>query len=91
MDVKQFAHQLKSQEDSARKRKIKLGHVQQAMAAGFGFKTYQGMCAEISVVGRVLTQSDFQKAYFDARLSELLKNESKPAKTVDQKREGLWS
>lgn len=81
MDVRAFSHEKKA--ETERKlgiKKIKLGHIHQAVAAGFGFRTFAGMQADLSVTGRNIQFGDFKQAYFDARLKELLENENKNKK-----------
>lgn len=91
VDVKEFAHELKAVAENERNIRVKLGHVHQAMAAGFGYRTFAGMQADASVTGNQLAKSMFEKAYFDARLTELIANESKPNKKHDSPRESLWT
>lgn len=91
MDVKKLAHELRASAEKERKIKIKLGHIHQAMAAGFGYRTYQGMQAEVSVVGRTLQLGDFEKAYFDARLSEILQNEETKSEKTVESRVSFWT
>lgn len=87
MDVKEFSHEMQKEESAKRGFRVKLGHIHQAVAAGFGYRTLAGMRENIAITGVPPIMADFKKAYYDARLKELLENEKRTNKKAIARRE----
>lgn len=66
LDLKAFAKELKQKAPKG----TKLGWVHQAVAAGFGFRTWAGLVGHHQSIFPVQSGM-FNQAYYDARLTEL--------------------